>query len=68
MIRNACLTVLIIILLVGPVLVLVEALTPQPCAAAACPRLSCIDHYGCSPPCFCAKQQGEAFGFCSGAG
>jgi hypothetical protein len=42
---------------------------PQPCDASAayCTPVTCISSAGCIPPCFCAKQQGDAYGTCMGA-
>lgn len=36
--------------------------------AAYCTPVSCISNAGCIPPCFCAKQQGDAYGTCMGSG
>jgi hypothetical protein len=38
---------------------------PQPACSYCHPTL-CITSSGCIPPCVCAKQQGEAYGTCTG--
>jgi hypothetical protein len=57
--------------LIGAVLVALSGGFSPACSAADtvaayCHPTLCITSSGCIPPCVCAKQQGEAYGTCTG--